>query len=98
MKFLFLFIFFIFFLGFLGILLNRKHLLTVMLCLELLLVSLFVNFSLLFSFYSIYSLCCLSLILLTFSACEAGLGLALLVIVSRSNSSDNIFSLNLLRI
>nr|YP_010556049.1 NADH dehydrogenase subunit 4L [Comatella nigra]UYR96061.1 NADH dehydrogenase subunit 4L [Comatella nigra] len=98
MKFLFLFMFFIFFFGVLGILLNRKHLLTVMLCLELLLVSLFVNFSLLFSFYNIYFLCGLSIILLTFSACEAGLGLALLVIVSRSNNSDNIFSLNLLRI
>nr|YP_010044616.1 NADH dehydrogenase subunit 4L [Anneissia pinguis]QPF24639.1 NADH dehydrogenase subunit 4L [Anneissia pinguis] len=98
MKFLLIFMCFIFFLGCFGILLNRKYLLTVMLCLELLLVSLFVNFSLLCSFYNNYSFCSSGLVLLTFSACEAGVGLALLVVVSRSYSNSDIFSLNLLRV
>nr|WFD61104.1 NADH dehydrogenase subunit 4L [Capillaster sp. DH-Y2] len=98
MKFLLVFMCFVFFFGIFGILLNRKHLLTVMLCLELLLVSLFVNFSLFCGFYNNYSFCSSSLVLLTFSACEAGVGLALLVSVSRSFSNNNIFSLNLLRL
>nr|UBF43855.1 NADH dehydrogenase subunit 4L [Comaster schlegelii]UGV21713.1 NADH dehydrogenase subunit 4l [Comaster schlegelii] len=96
MKFFLFLMCFIFFLGCFGVFLNRKHLLTIMLCLELLLVSLFVNFSLLCSFYSNYSFCSSSLVLLTFSACEASLGLALLITVSRSYSNNNIFSLNLL--
>nr|YP_448768.1 NADH dehydrogenase subunit 4L [Phanogenia gracilis]AAY51826.1 NADH dehydrogenase subunit 4L [Phanogenia gracilis] len=98
MKFFLFFMCFIFFLGCVGVIINRKHLLTVMLCLELLLVSLFVNFSLLCSFYNNFSFCSSSLVLLTFSACEAGVGLALLVVVSRFCGSDNVFSLNLLRI
>nr|UYR22140.1 NADH dehydrogenase subunit 4L [Comanthus sp. 2 MS-2014] len=98
MKFLLVIMCFIFFLGCFGIFLNRKHLLTMMLCLELLLVSLFVNFSFLCSFYNNYSFCSSSLILLTFSACEASIGLGLLVAVSRSCSNNNIFSLNLLRV
>lgn len=69
-----------------------------MLCLELLLVSLFVNFSLLCRFYKNYSFCRSSLILLTFSACEARIGLGLLIAVSRSYRKKNIFSLKLLRV
>nr|WKK49859.1 NADH dehydrogenase subunit 4L [Thaumatocrinus sp. JL223] len=98
MKFLLFCVCFVFFLGVLGVLLNRNHLLTVMLCLELLLVSLFINFSLVMSLYNNFSFCSSSLILLTFSACEASIGLSLLVTVSRSYGSDNIFSLNLLRV
>ena len=69
-----------------------------MLCLELLLVSLFVKFSLVRKIYKNYSFCSSSLVLLTFSACEASIGLSLLVTVSRSFRRDNIFSLKLLQI
>nr|NP_008384.1 NADH dehydrogenase subunit 4L [Florometra serratissima]AAD05075.1 NADH dehydrogenase subunit 4L [Florometra serratissima] len=98
MKFILFSVCFVFWLGVLGVLLNRKHLLTVMLCLELLLVSLFVNFSVVVGLYNNFSFCSTSLVLLTFSACEASIGLSLLVCISRSYSSDNIFSLNLLYI
>nr|YP_010486848.1 NADH dehydrogenase subunit 4L [Poliometra prolixa]UWI54392.1 NADH dehydrogenase subunit 4L [Poliometra prolixa] len=98
MKFLLFSVSFIFFLGVFGVLLNRKHLLTVMLCLELLLVSLFVNFSMVLGLYNVFSFCSASLVLLTFSACEASVGLSLLVGVSRSCSSDSVFSLSLLRL
>nr|YP_010596285.1 NADH dehydrogenase subunit 4L [Tropiometra macrodiscus]WAJ60710.1 NADH dehydrogenase subunit 4L [Tropiometra macrodiscus] len=98
MKFLLFTNCFVFFFGVLGILLNRSHLLTVMLCLELLLVSLYLNFSIIFGVYNGFSFFGFSLILLTFSACEASLGLSLLVNISRSFNSDNIFSLNLLRL
>nr|YP_010573827.1 NADH dehydrogenase subunit 4L [Metacrinus rotundus]UZH93086.1 NADH dehydrogenase subunit 4L [Metacrinus rotundus] len=97
MGFLLFFISSIFFLGVLGIILNRVHLLTVMLCLELLLVSLFLNVSVLSFSLLNFSFCGASLVLLTFSACEAGVGLSLLVAVSRSHSSGNVFVLNLLR-
>nr|YP_448758.1 NADH dehydrogenase subunit 4L [Neogymnocrinus richeri]AAY51816.1 NADH dehydrogenase subunit 4L [Neogymnocrinus richeri] len=98
MWFLFVFLCSVFFLGVLGVLLNRMHLLTVMLCLELLLVSLFLNFSLLMSVYSNFSFSGFSLVLLTLSACEASIGLSLLVVVSRSFGTDSVFSLNLLRV
>nr|QKJ80210.1 NADH dehydrogenase subunit 4L [Florometra sp. BMK-2020] len=96
MKIILFFFCFIFLLGVFGVMLNRNHLLTLMLCLELLLVSLFVNFSIVFFLYNNFSFCSMSLVLLTFSACEASIGLSLLVIVYRSFSSDNVFSLNLL--
>nr|WFD61119.1 NADH dehydrogenase subunit 4L [Ptilometra sp. DH-R] len=90
------FVCFVFFLGVLGVLLNREHLLTLMLCLELLLVSLFINFSVVVGVYSNFSFSSSSLVLLTFSACEASIGLSLLVIISRFYGNDNVFSFNLL--
>ena len=98
MKFILFSVCFVFFLGVLGVLLKRRHLLTVMLCLELLLVSLFVNFSVVVGLYKKFSFCSSSLVLLTFSACEARVGLSLLVCISRSYRRDNIFSLKLLHI
>ena len=69
-----------------------------MLCLELLLVSLFVGFCVLKESYKKFSFCRSSLILLTFSACEARVGLSLLITVSRVYSSNKIYSLKLLRV
>nr|YP_009730382.1 NADH dehydrogenase subunit 4L [Stephanometra indica]QHT54547.1 NADH dehydrogenase subunit 4L [Stephanometra indica] len=97
MKFIFFLICFVFFLGVFGIFLNRYHLLTIMLCLELLLVSLFINISVFVGIYNNFSFSSFSLILLTFSACEVSVGLSFLVLVSRFFGSNNIFSLNLLR-
>nr|YP_010605978.1 NADH dehydrogenase subunit 4L [Zygometra comata]WAN81297.1 NADH dehydrogenase subunit 4L [Zygometra comata] len=96
MKFIFFVVCFVFFLGVFGVLLNREHLLTMMLCLELLLVSLFINLSIFVGFYNNFSLGSFSLILLTFSACEVSIGLSFLVIISRFFGNNNVFSLNLL--
>nr|YP_001905918.1 NADH dehydrogenase subunit 4L [Antedon mediterranea]CAL50595.1 NADH dehydrogenase subunit 4L [Antedon mediterranea] len=98
MKFILFSFNFIFFLGIIGILLNRLHLITIMLCLELLLISLYINLSIILCIYNNFSFYGSSLVLLTFSACEASIGLSLLVNVSRSFGNDNVFSLNLLRV
>nr|WNS59353.1 NADH dehydrogenase subunit 4L [Hyocrinidae sp.] len=98
MWFLLFFVYSIFFFGILGIIINRLHLLTVMLCLELLLISLFLNFSLFGIIFNNFSFSGISLVLLTLSACEASIGLSLLVLISRSCGSDSVFLLNLLRV
>nr|QIP88947.1 NADH dehydrogenase subunit 4L [Florometra sp. BMK-2020]UFJ44012.1 NADH dehydrogenase subunit 4L [Oligometra serripinna] len=98
MKFVYFVVCFVFFLGVFGILLNRYHLLTMMLCLELLLVCLFINFSIFVGIYNNLSFSSFSLILLTFSACEVSVGLSFLVLISRFFGNNNVFSLNLLRL
>uniref|UniRef100_UPI00165ED000 NADH dehydrogenase subunit 4L n=1 Tax=Echinothrix calamaris TaxID=742514 RepID=UPI00165ED000 len=87
----------IFYLGLLGVLLNRLHFLSILLCLELLLVSLFLgvatwNLNSLLLQNSVFNL-----LLLTLSACEASLGLSLMVALSRTHSSDLVANLNLLQ-
>uniref|UniRef100_UPI002115AB2F NADH dehydrogenase subunit 4L n=1 Tax=Aspidodiadema arcitum TaxID=2962504 RepID=UPI002115AB2F len=86
-----------FYLGLMGVLLNRLHFLSILLCLELLLISLFIgiamwNVNLLVSQNTTYNL-----LLLTLSACEASLGLSLMVALSRTHSSDLVANLSLLQ-
>uniref|UniRef100_UPI0021154E0F NADH dehydrogenase subunit 4L n=1 Tax=Phormosoma bursarium TaxID=2962508 RepID=UPI0021154E0F len=86
-----------FYLGLMGVLLNRLHFLSILLCLELLLISLFIgiaiwNINLLLPQNTTYNL-----LLLTLSACEASLGLSLMVALSRTHSSDLVANLNLLQ-
>uniref|UniRef100_UPI00211504D9 NADH dehydrogenase subunit 4L n=1 Tax=Araeosoma owstoni TaxID=39277 RepID=UPI00211504D9 len=86
-----------FYLGLMGVLLNRLHFLSILLCLELLLISLFLgiaiwNINLLNSHNTTFNL-----LLLTLSACEASLGLSLMVALSRTHSSDLVANLNLLQ-
>uniref|UniRef100_UPI002028D142 NADH dehydrogenase subunit 4L n=1 Tax=Coscinasterias acutispina TaxID=60565 RepID=UPI002028D142 len=87
----------IFYLGILGILLNRLHLLSILLCLELLLISLFIGFILLSLNLSNNLLLSNNLILLTLSACEASAGLSLMVALSRTHNSDLVSSINILQ-
>nr|QOP62909.1 NADH dehydrogenase subunit 4L [Synallactes sp. Y30071] len=90
-------LFSLFFLGIIGVIINRLHLLSLLLCLELLLISLFLNISTWSNIHSNLNSLNLSIILLTFSACEASAGLALMVSLSRSHNTDLLANINLLQ-
>nr|NP_008124.2 NADH dehydrogenase subunit 4L [Paracentrotus lividus]P12773.1 RecName: Full=NADH-ubiquinone oxidoreductase chain 4L; AltName: Full=NADH dehydrogenase subunit 4L [Paracentrotus lividus]AAA68136.2 NADH dehydrogenase subunit 4L [Paracentrotus lividus] len=86
-----------FYLGLMGILLNRLHFLSILLCLELLLISLFIGIATWNTSNSIPQNTTFNLLLLTLSACEASIGLSLMVALSRTHSSDLVASLSLLQ-
>nr|ARV86560.1 NADH dehydrogenase subunit 4L [Xyrias revulsus] len=86
-----------FILGLAGLALHRKHLLSALLCLEAMMLSLYVAMAM-WSFQTgstIFSSA--PMMLLAFSACEASAGLALLVATSRTHGTDHLKNLNLLR-
>nr|YP_009543747.1 NADH dehydrogenase subunit 4L [Schizocardium brasiliense]AXY64134.1 NADH dehydrogenase subunit 4L [Schizocardium brasiliense] len=88
---------FTFILGCLGLGLNRAHLLSALLCLELLLVSLFSGMAIWATSTFSCPLTSATTLLLALSACEASTGLALLVSISRTHGADLIRTLNLLQ-
>nr|YP_010489146.1 NADH dehydrogenase subunit 4L [Romerolagus diazi]UWJ89987.1 NADH dehydrogenase subunit 4L [Romerolagus diazi] len=90
-------IFLAFTMALLGMLMYRSHLMSSLLCLEGMMLSLFIlitltalnlHFTLSFMF---------PIILLVFAACEAAVGLALLVMVSNTYGMDYVQNLNLLQ-
>nr|YP_010568104.1 NADH dehydrogenase subunit 4L [Limnonectes blythii]UZC57498.1 NADH dehydrogenase subunit 4L [Limnonectes blythii] len=80
----------------LGLSFHRMHLLSALLCLEGMMLTIFISLSLWPSQLA-YSPLLAPLIMLTFSACEAGLGLSLMIATARSYGSDNLKTLNLLQ-
>nr|QOJ45108.1 NADH dehydrogenase subunit 4L [Allobates olfersioides] len=86
-----------FFLSLLGLSFHRSHLLSALLCLEGMMLSLFIGLSLWTMKMTLASSGMFPIIMLTFSACEAGLGLALMIATARSHGSDNLNTLNLLQ-
>nr|YP_007626623.1 NADH dehydrogenase subunit 4L [Rucervus duvaucelii]YP_009705939.1 NADH dehydrogenase subunit 4L [Rucervus duvaucelii branderi]QZZ81166.1 NADH dehydrogenase subunit 4L [Rucervus duvaucelii duvaucelii]QZZ81218.1 NADH dehydrogenase subunit 4L [Rucervus duvaucelii ranjitsinhi]AEP22126.1 NADH dehydrogenase subunit 4L [Rucervus duvaucelii]AWQ65029.1 NADH dehydrogenase subunit 4L [Rucervus duvaucelii branderi]AXB38680.1 NADH dehydrogenase subunit 4L [Rucervus duvaucelii branderi] len=80
-----------------GLLMYRSHLMSSLLCLEGMMLSLFVMASLtiLNSHFTLASM--MPIILLVFAACEAALGLSLLVMVSNTYGTDYVQNLNLLQ-
>ncbi|CAI9534967.1 unnamed protein product [Staurois parvus] len=82
----------IFFIIFMGFSFHRTHLLS-LLCLEGIILVIFIGLSL-WPNQLTYSSFVAPLILLTMSACEAGLGLSLIVATSRSHGSDNLKKLS----
>nr|YP_009688029.1 NADH dehydrogenase subunit 4L [Psettina iijimae]AKA95082.1 NADH dehydrogenase subunit 4L [Psettina iijimae] len=84
-------------LGLSGLALHRHHLLSALLCLEGMMLSLFVAFSLWTLQLGSTSFSTAPMILLTFSACEASAGLGLLVATARTHGTDRLQSLNLLQ-
>ncbi|YP_008578246.1 NADH dehydrogenase subunit 4L (mitochondrion) [Carcharodon carcharias] len=86
-----------FMLGLMGLALNRYHLLSALLCLESMLLTLFITIAIWTLTLNSTSSSITPMILLTFSACEASAGLAILVATSRSHGSDNLQNLNLLQ-
>nr|WNH18157.1 NADH dehydrogenase subunit 4L [Lamprogrammus brunswigi] len=86
-----------FILGLSGLAFHRTHLLSALLCLEGMMLSLFIALSLwtLQLDATVYSTS--PLLLLAFSACEASTGLALLVATARTHGSDHLQGLNLLQ-
>nr|YP_009183705.1 NADH dehydrogenase subunit 4L [Squalus montalbani]YP_009368721.1 NADH dehydrogenase subunit 4L [Squalus brevirostris]ALN38235.1 NADH dehydrogenase subunit 4L [Squalus montalbani]ARM56361.1 NADH dehydrogenase subunit 4L [Squalus brevirostris]BDB06950.1 NADH dehydrogenase subunit 4L [Squalus mitsukurii] len=86
-----------FILGLMGLAFNRSHLLSALLCLEGMMLSLFIAIALWSMTLNSTSCSITPMILLTFSACEAGAGLALLVAATRTHGSDHLQNLNLLQ-
>nr|WNH20329.1 NADH dehydrogenase subunit 4L [Asterorhombus filifer] len=80
-----------------GLAFHRYHLLSALLCLEGMMLSLFVALSIWALESGAVSFATAPLILLAFSACEASAGLALLVATARTHGSDRLSSLNLLQ-
>lgn len=80
-----------------GLLIYRSHLISSLLCLEGIILSLFVIASLIIlsTHFTLASM--IPIILLVFAACEAALGLALLVIISNTYGTDYVQNLNLLQ-
>lgn len=80
-----------------GLLIYRSHLMSSLLCLEGMILSLFVMASLIIlnNHFTLASV--MPIILLVFAACEAALGLALLVMVSNTYGTDYVQNLNLLQ-
>nr|YP_009166997.1 NADH dehydrogenase subunit 4L [Choloepus hoffmanni]ALC79280.1 NADH dehydrogenase subunit 4L [Choloepus hoffmanni]ALF62878.1 NADH dehydrogenase subunit 4L [Choloepus hoffmanni]ALO62391.1 NADH dehydrogenase subunit 4L [Choloepus hoffmanni] len=81
----------------LGLLLYRSHMMSSLLCLEGLMLALFV-LSTLMALNTHHTLSTmLPVILMVFAACEAALGLALLVVISSTYGLDYVQNLNLLQ-
>nr|WNH21720.1 NADH dehydrogenase subunit 4L [Doratonotus megalepis] len=86
-----------FMLGLTGLTFHRTHLLSALLCLEGMMLSLFIALSLWTLQSGSTSFSVAPMLLLAFSACEAAAGLALLVATSRTHGTDRLQSLNLLQ-
>nr|AGN71362.1 NADH dehydrogenase subunit 4L [Nyctimystes kubori] len=86
-----------FFLGLTGLSFNRTHLLSALLCLESMMLSIFIGLGLWAMKFSSVSPMMFPLIMLTMSACEAGLGLSLMIATARTHGTDNLNSLNILQ-
>nr|AZZ71328.1 NADH dehydrogenase subunit 4L [Holbrookia lacerata]AZZ71341.1 NADH dehydrogenase subunit 4L [Holbrookia lacerata] len=84
-------------LSILGLSMHRTHLVSALLCIEGMMLALFISFTMLFSTTQLSTLAPAPIILLAFSACEASTGLALLVATSRTHGNDHLKNLNLLQ-
>lgn len=88
--------FLVFFIGIIGIVLNKRSVLLILLCIEIILLSVNLNFI----FYSTYLDDIIgqlfALYILTVAAAESAIGLALLVIYYRVHNNLSIDSINLL--
>nr|BAN58767.1 NADH dehydrogenase subunit 4L [Capra hircus]BAN59209.1 NADH dehydrogenase subunit 4L [Capra hircus] len=80
-----------------GLLMYRSHLMSSLLCLEGMMLSLFIMATLMIlnSHFTLASM--MPIILLVFAGCEAALGLSLLVMVSNTYGTDYVQNLNLLQ-
>nr|WNH23823.1 NADH dehydrogenase subunit 4L [Bathypterois atricolor] len=86
-----------FLLGLMGLVFHNTHLLSALLCLEGMMLSLFVAISFWTLQLGTLTYCTLPIFFLAFAACEASVGLALLVAVARTHATDHLQTLNLLQ-
>lgn len=84
-------------LGLIGLAFHRTHLLSALLCLEGIILSLFIALALWILQFESTNFSTTPILLLAFSACEASTGLALLVATARTHGSDRLQNLNLLQ-
>nr|YP_009034409.1 NADH dehydrogenase subunit 4L [Dactyloptena orientalis]BAO84740.1 NADH dehydrogenase subunit 4L [Dactyloptena orientalis] len=80
-----------------GLAFHRTHLLSALLCLEGMMLSLFIALSLWALQLDSTNLSSAPMLLLAFSACEASTGLAILVATARTHGNDRLQNLNLLQ-
>nr|AHN95897.1 NADH dehydrogenase subunit 4L [Ixobrychus flavicollis] len=81
----------------LGLAFHRTHLISALLCLESMMLSMYVALSIWPIENQATSHTLMPMLMLTFSACEAGTGLAMLVASTRTHGSDHLHNLNLLQ-
>nr|QIJ99476.1 NADH dehydrogenase subunit 4L [Ochotona thibetana] len=81
----------------LGMLIYRSHLMSSLLCLEGMMLSLFMLATIISLNMNFTNSFMFPVILLVFAACEAAVGLALLVMVSNTYGMDYVHNLNLLQ-
>nr|ADT82640.1 NADH dehydrogenase subunit 4L [Nomascus concolor] len=81
----------------LGMLIYRSHLMSSLLCLEGMMLSLFIMNTLMALNTHSLLINIMPVVLLVFAACEAAVGLALLVSISNTYGLDHIHNLNLLQ-
>nr|YP_009122825.1 NADH dehydrogenase subunit 4L [Onychostoma gerlachi]AJK90696.1 NADH dehydrogenase subunit 4L [Onychostoma gerlachi] len=86
-----------FILGLMGLAFHRTHLLSALLCLEGMMLSLFIALALWTLQFESTGFSTAPMLLLAFSACEASTGLALLVATVRTHGTNRLQSLNLLQ-
>nr|YP_009538189.1 NADH dehydrogenase subunit 4L [Indicator maculatus]AYN73690.1 NADH dehydrogenase subunit 4L [Indicator maculatus]QNN84413.1 NADH dehydrogenase subunit 4L [Indicator maculatus] len=84
-------------LSFLGLAFHRMHLISALLCLESMMLSMYISLSAWPAENYTTSASLIPLLMLSFSACEAGTGLATLVASTRTYGSDHLHNLNLLQ-
>nr|AND96389.1 NADH deshydrogenase subunit 4L [Onthophagus schwaneri] len=85
---------FMYFMGLVSFTMKRKHLLLMLLSLELIILSLFFNLFLYLSFFNFEYF--FSMIFLTMSVCEGTLGLGILVSLIRTHGNDYFNTFNVL--
>nr|AKT26315.1 NADH dehydrogenase subunit 4L [Phaethornis hispidus] len=81
----------------LGLAFHRTHLVSALLCLESMMLSMYIALSMWPAENLVTSSTLLPILMLAFSACEAGTGLAMLVASTRTHGSDHLHNLNLLQ-
>nr|AFE62808.1 NADH dehydrogenase subunit 4L [Acheilognathus signifer] len=86
-----------FVLGLMGLAFHRTHLLSALLCLEGMMLSLFIALALWTLQFESTKFSTAPMLLLAFSACEASTGLALLVATARTHGNDRLQNLSLLQ-
>nr|YP_009318488.1 NADH dehydrogenase subunit 4L [Alopecoenas salamonis]APA17094.1 NADH dehydrogenase subunit 4L [Alopecoenas salamonis] len=81
----------------LGLAFHRTHLISALLCLESMMLSMYLALSIWPIENQVTSSTLTPILMLAFSACEAGAGLAMLVASTRTHGSDHLHNLNLLQ-
>ena len=87
----------VFAIGFLGIFVNRKNIITILMSIELILLSVNLNLVAFSAFTGTLSGQIFSLFILTVAAAEAAIGLAILVIYFRNRGSIAVENLNVMK-
>nr|YP_010000542.1 NADH dehydrogenase subunit 4L [Neodrepanis coruscans]QOD96441.1 NADH dehydrogenase subunit 4L [Neodrepanis coruscans] len=97
MSFLHLSFYTTFILSSLGLMFHRTHLVSALLCLESMMLALYIILAMWPIHNQSTSLTLTPIFMLAFSACEAGTGLAILVASTRTHGSDHLHNLNTLQ-